>query len=209
MKVSRPAFPTSILEFQDRFSTEGACRQYLIDSRWPQGFRCPGCHGDRYWTRASRPLLECSSCGRQVSATAGTIMHRTRTPLRRWFWAAYLVTITNTGISAVSLQRQLGLSRYESAWMMLHKLRRAMVNAERTNLSGEVEVDEFELGGVEPGRKGGRQKGKAVRAVIAAEVRGAGTGRIRVKVIPNATSDTLTGFITDNVEAGAVIHTDG
>ena len=207
--MSRPAFPTSILEFQDRFSTEEACRQYLIDSRWPEGFRCPGCQGDRYWTRASRPLLECSSCGRQVSSTAGTIMHWTRTSLRLWFWAGYLMTIANTGVSAVSLQRQLGLSRYETAWMMLHKLRRAMVNAERTKLAGEVEVDEFELGGVEPGRKGGRQKGKAVRAVIAAEVRGAGTGRIRVKVIPDATSDTLTGFITDNVETGAVVHTDG
>lgn len=136
-------------------------------------------------------------------------MHRTRTPLRLWFWAAYLMTIDNTGVSAVSLQRQLGLSRYETAWMMLHKLRRAMVNAERTKLADEVEVDEFELGGVEPGRKGGRQKGKAVRGVIAAEVRGTGTGRIRAKVIPDATSDSLVGFITDNVEAGAVVHTDG
>lgn len=136
-------------------------------------------------------------------------MHRTRTPLRLWFWAGYLMTITSTGISAVSLQRQLGLSRYETAWMMLHKLRKAMVNAERTKLRKEVEVDEFELGGVERGRRGGRQKGKAVRGIVAAEVRGPGTGRIRVSVIPDASSETLIGFITANVEAGAIVHTDG
>lgn len=207
--MARSTFPESVLEFQERFSTEVACWQYLVDSRWPDGFKCPRCAGGRYWARKSRPLLECSFCGRQVSVTAGTIMHRTRTPLRLWFWAGYLMTITSTGISAVSLQRELGLSRYETAWMMLHKLRKAMVNAERTKLAGEVEVDEFELGGVETGRKGGRQKGKAVRVVIAAEVRGAGTGRIRAQVIPDATSSTLISFITDNVGTGAIVHTDG
>lgn len=141
--------------------------------------------------------------------TAGTILHRTRTPLRLWFWAAYLMTATRTGTSAVSLQRQLGLSRYETAWMMLHRLRKAMVNAERTKLRGEVEVDEFELGGLEPGRAGRCQRGKAVRCVIAVEVRGAGAGRIRMSAIPDTTSRTLISFITENVEAGAIVHTDG
>ena len=136
-------------------------------------------------------------------------MHRTRTPLRLWFWAAYLMTSTSTGVSAVSLQRHLGLSRYETAWLMLHKLRRAMVAAERTKLSGQVEVDEFELGGVEPGRKGRPSKdSKAVTCAIAIEIRGAGSGRVRMAVIPDATADTLIGFIKDNVEAGAVVHTD-
>lgn len=208
--MTRPAFPKSILEFQDQFSSEEACREYLAKSRWPNGFSCPRCQGDEYWTRRSRPLLECSSCGHQVSLTAGTIMHRTRTPLRKWFWAAYLMATSHTGISAVSLQRQLGLSRYETAWLMLHKFRKAMVNAERSPLAQEVEVDEFELGGIEPGRKGGRQRDvKAVKAIIAIEVRGAGSGRVRMQTIADASAGTVGEFVKNNVAPGAVLHTDG
>lgn len=208
--MPRPAFPESILQFQQQFGTEEACWQYLFDSRWPGGFSCPRCNNDRCWARKTRPLLECSGCGHQVSVTAGTIMHRTRTPLRQWFWAAYLMTTTHTGISAVSLQRQLGLSRYETAWLMLHKFRKAMVNSERSQLAGEVEVDEFELGGAEPGRKGGRQPdSKAVKAIIAIEVRSAGSGQLRMQTITDATAETLGEFVKDNVERGAVLHTDG
>ena len=127
-----------------------------------------------------------------------------------WFWAAYLMTTASTGISAVNLQRQLGLSRYETVWLMLHRFRRAMVNAERTQLAREVEVDEFELGGAEPGRKGGRQRDtKAVKVMIAVEVRGAGSGRRRLQTITDATAKTLGGFVKDNVEPGAILHTDG
>lgn len=208
--MPRPAFPESILEFQERFATDEACWQYLFDSRWPEGFGCPRCSGRKCWYLRSRGLVECAACKRQVSVTAGTVLHRTRTSLRQWFWAAYLMTTTHTGISAVSLQRQLGLSRYETAWLMLHKFRKAMVNAERTQLSGEVEVDEFELGGVEPGRRGGRQRSsKAVSVIIAVEVRGAGSGRIRMQTINDATAATLGQFVHDNVEPGAIVHTDG
>ena len=208
--MPRPAFPKSILQFQEQFATDEACWQYLFDSRWPEGFNCPKCDGRKCWYLPSRGLVECAGCKRHVSVTAGTVMHRTRTGLRLWFWAAYLMTTASTGTSAVNLQRQLGLSRYETAWLMLHRFRRAMVNAERTKLSGEVEVDEFELGGVEPGRKGGRQRdSKAVKAVIAIEVRGKGSGRIRMRTITDATAETLGGFVKDNVEPGAILHTDG
>lgn len=208
--MSRPAFPTSILQFQEQFATDEACWQYLFDARWPEGFTCPKCAGRKCWYLPSRGLVECAGCKRHVSVTAGTVMHRTRTPLRMWFWAAYLMTTASTGISAVNLQRQLGLSRYETVWLMLHRFRRAMVNAERTQLAREVEVDEFELGGAEPGRKGGRQRDtKAVKVMIAVEVRGAGSGRIRLQTITDATAKTLGGFVKDNVEPGAILHTDG
>jgi hypothetical protein len=111
------------MEFQDRFATEAACLDYLAASRWPEGFICPGCGGHRAWVLERRHLWECSACCLQTSVTAGTVMHRTRTPLRTWFWAAYLVATHHPGISAKQLQRQLGLSRYETAWLILQKRR--------------------------------------------------------------------------------------
>jgi ribosomal protein L37AE/L43A len=138
----------SILEFQDRFATEDACREYLFASRWPDGFVCPGCGSTRAGAMHRRRLLwQCKDCGQQTSATAGTVMHGTHTPLRTWFWAAYLVATHHPGISAKQLQRQLALSRYETAWLTLQKLRRAMVAPERALLKDEVEIDEFYLGG--------------------------------------------------------------
>jgi hypothetical protein len=101
-------------------------------------------------------LLQCRACRYQTSVTAGTVMHRTRVDLRDWFWAAYLVTTHTPGFSALQLQRQLGLGRYETAWVMLQKLRRAMIRPERDRIAGIVEVAETYLGGVEEGRAGGR-----------------------------------------------------
>src|SRR5215218_6887318 len=146
------------MDFQERFATEEACREYLFASRWPDGFVCPGCAGDEAGTMHRRRLVwQCKRCGRQTSVTAGTVMHRTCTPLRTWFWAAYLVATHHPGISAKQLQRQLGLRRYETAWLILQKLRRAMVAPEREPLTGEVEIDEFYLGGLEDGRRRARE----------------------------------------------------
>jgi len=102
------------MEFQQRFATEEACREYLFASRWPDGFVCPGCGSARAGGETRRHLWVCTACGHQTSVTAGTVMHGTRTPLRAWFWAAYLVATHHPGISAKQLQRQLGLSRYET-----------------------------------------------------------------------------------------------
>ena len=132
--MARPDFPRSIVEFQRRFPDDAACLEYLAASRWPDGFRCPACGGERSWLLARRHLWECVACGHQASVTAGTVLHRTRLPLALWFWAAYLVSTHTPGISALQLRRQLGIARYETAWMMLHKLRRAMVAREREPL---------------------------------------------------------------------------
>ncbi|MGY2746658.1 IS1595 family transposase [Arthrobacter sp. UYCu723] len=208
--MSRPDFPKTILEFQARFGDEQACLGYLFECRWPDGYSCPRCKGESAWPVAARGLWECAACRYQVSLTAGTVLHKTHTALHLWFWAAYLMTTGTPGISARQLQRQLGLSRYETAWTMLHKLRRAMVNPERTLLTGEVEVDECEVGGPEVGRRGGRNlTARAAQIVVAVEVRGQGSGRVRRKVIPNASGDTLGTFVTDTVAPGAIVHTDG
>ncbi|MBC7594389.1 IS1595 family transposase [Cryobacterium algoritolerans] len=208
--MSKPDFPRSILAFQEWFVDEQACLDYLYESRWPEGFTCPRCGGRDAYPIATRRLWQCVQCRYQVSVTAGTVMHKTRLSLRLWFWAAYLVATGTPGMSARQLQRQLALTRYDTAWTMLHKLRRAMVAPDRGLLSGEVEVDEFEIGGVEKGRSGGRSAiAKASTGIIAVEVRGTGSGRIRIELIDDATAATLSGFIERTVEAGAIVHTDG
>jgi transposase-like protein len=161
----------TILEFQQRFGTEEACREYLFASRWPEGFVCPGCAASAAGGETRRHLWICTACGRQTSITAGTVMHKTRLPLRTWFWAAYLVSTFHPGISAKQLQRQLGIGCHETAWAMLHKLRAAMVAPERELLKGEVEIDEFFLGGYEEGLKGGRQHGKKTGSPLALGVK--------------------------------------
>lgn len=197
------------MEFQDRFASDALCLEYLADCRWPEGFECPGCGGRHAWVLERRHLWQCSNCALQTSVTAGTVMHATRTPLRTWFWAAYLVATHHPGISAKQLQRQLALSRYETAWLILQKLRRAMVAPERTLLTGEVEIDEFFIGGHEDGLKGGRQHGKKALVGAAIEVRGQGSGRLRLQVLHNSQAKTLEAFTKATTAKGAIVHTDG
>jgi transposase-like protein len=156
---------------------------------------------------ASAAAVAVQGVGRQVSVTAATVWHRTRLPLTVWFWAAYLVTTHTPGLSAVQLQRQLGIS-YETAWALLHKLRRAMVNPERELLTEKVEVDETYLGGHEAGRKGGRQLLDKALIVGAVEVRGKAAGRVRLKVVPDASGRSLAGFVKRTVTPGALVLTD-
>jgi transposase-like protein len=207
--MAKLAFPRTLLEFQRKFGTEDACRAYLVACRWPEGFRCSGCGACEGYAMRTRPLVACRTCGRQTSVTAKTVLHRSRQPLRLWFWAAYLVTTQTPGISATQLQRQLGLRRYETAWAMLQKLRRAMRRPDRDRLRGIVEVDETYLGGVEPGRKGGRKRDGAKLLVIAAvEVRGDGSGRARLAIAKDSSQASLVGFVRDNVDEESVVRTD-
>ena len=143
--------------------------------------------------------------------TAGTILHSTRTPLTVWFWATYLMVTDKRGISALLFQKQLGLSRYETAWMLLHKLRRAMVNAAREPLHGEVEIDDTWIGGPQPGLRGSRQlKGrKAAIVLVAVEKRGRISGRIRMAVAPNFKKTTMIDFVKQTVAPGSTVYTDG
>jgi len=159
--------------------------------------------GERRW--------ECSACGHQASLTSGTVLHNTKTPLTLWFWAAYLMTTDKRGVSALLLQRQLGLRRYETAWMMLHKLRRAMINLTREPLRGEVEIDDTWVGGTQAGLRGSRQlKGRrAALVLVAVEKRGKASGRLRMAVIPDFKSSTINRFLLQNLAPGATIYTDG
>ena len=144
--MARPPFPKTLREFQAKFASEEVCQQYLAACRWPDGFVCPRCGNRRAYELVKLRRWQCTGCRHQVSLTAGTILHNTKTPLTVWFWAAYLMTTDKRGVSALLLQRQLGLRRYETPWMMLHKFRRAMVNVARAPLRGEVEVDDTWVG---------------------------------------------------------------
>ncbi len=208
--MARPDFPRTLAEFQARFASEEDCRRYLVACRWPDGFACPRCGARDAYELATRELLQCGSCRYQASVTAGTVLHRTRVPLRQWFAAAYLVTTHTPGFSAAQLQRQLGLGRYETAWTMLQRLRRAMLRPERGRLSGVVEVDEAYVGGVEEGRRGGRWRDSAKSIVVGAvEVHGRGSGRVRLAVIGDLSAASLVPFVAASVEPGSIVLTDG
>ena len=200
-------YPRTLAEFERRFDTEEACRTYVAQLRWPAGFRCPRCGSDRRWLTKGG-LIKCISCGYKVSVTAGTIFHRSHLPLMTWFRAMWWITNQKQGVSALGLKRLLGLGSYETAWACLQKLRRAMVRPGRDRLTGDVEVDETFIGGVEPGG-GRRHLGNKALVVIAAQVDGKGIGRIRMRRIPDASAESLISFVQEAVEPGSVIITDG
>ena len=197
------------MEFERRFASEEACRAYLVQRRWPEGVRCFRCQSPSVWSTA-RGLYHCPFCSFQTSVLAGTIFQDTKQSLRLWFRAMWYVTNQKAGISALGLQRALGLGSYQTAWSWLQKLRTAMVRPGRERLTEDVEVDEIYVGGVAPERRGGRQRTPTTALVaVAAEVRERGIGRIRLQRIPNASGESLVGFVREAVEPGAVIRTDG
>lgn len=221
-------FPKSLPEFQRLFPDDAACAAYLEKAKWPKGFKCPRCKGRREPYRfEGRPgVLRCKSCRRDVALTAGTVMERTHTPLPVWFWGAYLVSSLTPGLSAVQFQRQLGLTRYETAFQILHKLRAGMVRPDQDRIGGSlgandhIEVDETWIGGATRGE--GRGVHDQTLVIAAVEVRqrpakrgdkpmrrgGRYAGRLRLEVVPDRSAASLCGFVESAVATGAMIITD-
>ena len=218
--MARPGFPGSLPEFFRTFPDERACLKFVVDSRWPDGKpACPKCGGDTVYPRRDRPGgLRCAKCGYIFSATAGTVMENTKVLLSTWLQAAFLMVTDKRGVSAKQLQRDLGIKGYETAWNMLQRLRVAMVNPDRTNLTGRVEVDESYIGGPEPGKRGRGAEGKYL-VVGAVEVRGwthpksgevsTYPGRVRLRHIDNAIQPVLVDFVLETVDGGTTVVTDG
>lgn len=200
-------YPSTLLAFERRFVDEGACRQYLEGLRWPDGFVCPQCEAKAVW-RMSRCLWLCRACRHQASVTAGTVFQDSHVPLSLWFRAMWQMTSQKHGISALGLQRVLGLGSYRTCWALLHKLRRAMVRPGRERLHGVVEVDEAYWGGEEEGVIGRKTHAKAL-IVVAAEEHGQGIGRVRLRRIPTTDRKSLHAFIRDSIEPGHTVRTDG
>jgi transposase-like protein len=200
-------YPRTALELEQRFSDEQVCRRYLFALRWPEGFICPRCSGNEA-RETSRGLWLCRTCRYQLSVTAGTLFHRSHQPLTLWFRVMWQVTSQKNGISAMGLQHSLGLGGYQTAWTMLHKLRRAMVRPGRDRLGGTVDVDEAYWGGQEEGVIG-RLTHKKAMILVAAEHDGKGIGRIRMARVHDLSKASLHGFIAQSIKPGSTVCTDG
>jgi len=199
-------YPADSTDFMEMFATEEACVEYLRNIRWPNGYVCR-CKSTRYWSRG-RGLIICRDCGYESSVTAGTLFQDTHKPLRLWFQAIWYMMNQKNGVSALGLQKALGLKSHQTAWAWLHKLRRAMVRPGREKLSGLVEVNEAFIGGERSGKRGRGAEGKSL-IFIAAEDAGGRIGRIRMTMLDDASGDTLTKAVQETIEAGSRIRTDG
>jgi hypothetical protein len=219
-------FPTSLPEFQRMFPDDAACAKYLEAIRWREGFTCPHCgRNDEPYRFEKRPgVLRCRGCKKDIALTAGTVMERTHTPLSTWFWSAFLVASLTPGMSAAQLQRQLGLSRYETAFHILHKLRAGMVRTSgRIGQRTYVELDETYVGGRTRGKGRGNLDQTLVVGAVEVKQRqpkpekidteadwkhskakprrgGRYAGRLRLVVVPDRTAKTLCGFVEANVD---------
>jgi len=200
-------FPMNQVEFEKRFNTEQACIDYLAKMKWPDGFCCRHCGHRAYWLSAKH-LYICTRCESPHSLTSGTVMHGTKKPLTFWFKAMWWFTTRKSGVNAVNLKDLLGLGSYQTAWAWLHKLRRCTIRQGREPLSGNVEVDEFFIGGQKPGKRGRGANGKVI-VLTAVEKQGKKFGRIRLQVVPDCSGDVLEQFVCSNVVPGSRVVSDG
>lgn len=213
------SYPSNILEFSSQFNTDQACLDYLINIRWPDGFICPRCENEGGWWLKKQSRFECKTCHRHSSPLSGTLMHRSHLPIRLWFWAAYFVSTHTPGMSAVQLQRQLSIKKIDTAWYLLHRLRKGMVRHNREPLSGLVEADETYIGGPAKGKSGRGVASTPTKTLIsgAVEVKSyekggvvhEKAGRLRLAILKNAGEIEIKKFLRGNVAKGSQIKSDG
>ncbi len=219
MPVAGRDYPRTWVQFLDWFPDEEACRRYLEGIRWRDGFVCSSCGEIGEAFHGSRGRWICRHCRRQCSVTAGTIFDKTRTPLRNWLAAVWYIVNQKQGVNALGLQRVLGLGSYQTAWAMLHRLRRAMIRPGRERLHGLVEVDESFVGRSPPNstrdtkkKQKVTEKLKAKRSIVmvAVEIKEPkGFGRIRLQRVTDKSEKAVLPFVLDAVEPGSVVRTDG
>ena len=190
-------FPKTATEFESRFATEEDCRGYWIEARWGGEPACARCESKRVWSIREGTTFECADCGHQTSLTSGTVLEKTRKPLKMWFRAIFEISTRRTGISAKDLQRIMGFGSYKTAWSWLHKLRAAMVRSDSEPLGPFVQVDEALVGG-----KGGPHK----ELVLVAAEAGA---RVRLAHVESNDKETLKRFADGQIAADAHVATDG
>ena len=202
-------YPKDFQEFLTQFPDEQSCWQYLIEIRWPDGYVCSHCKSAKYWL-TSKHKIHCSRCEKEFSITSGTIFQDSKKPLLLWYHIMWWVVAQKTGASANNLMDFMGFGSYETAWAWLHKLRRAMIRDGREKLSGTVEVDETYIGGKEIGTgKQGRGAVEKCLVVVATECIGKKIGRVRFRIISDASKESLLPFIESNVEHNSTVITDG
>lgn len=198
MRLGTVDYPRNLREFDRLFAHKDACLHFLEKVRWGAGFACQSCGSKDYWVLGSG-LRRCKSCRFKNSVKTGTIFESSRLPLKMWFYAIWWITAQKTGVSALDLQKDIGLGSYRSAWLLLHKIRNAMVQADRSLLQGDIEVDLVELGA-----------GEKHLVAVAAEFSGLKRiGRVRLERIRDVSSWNLEQFLSSNVVRGSTIYLSG
>lgn len=206
----KPYQDMDLVTFQQRFATEEPCRDRLFNLRWPEGFRCPRCNCDSAYFLEKRMLYQCTSCKHQTSLTARTVMHKTRTPLVKWFWAIYLVSTDKRGLSALALSRKVGIG-LKCAWTMLHKIRKAMeARDSEYQLAGLIQVDDaFFNGGI---HKGGDKRGRGtnkVPVIVMAAVKDDAITFAKMEVVDDVDSENIKSVLVEHVAPDQIIRSDG
>lgn len=199
-------YPKNQMEMERLFSDEEQCREFLLKLRFPDGFRCEKCDCPEYW-KLGRDRWRCAECLVEITALSGTVFHKSHLPLTIWFRACWWLTNQKQGVSALGLQKALGLGSYRTAWMMMQKLRVAMVRPSRNRLQGALEVDEIYIGG--PDKEGKKYRSSKRLILVAVEKDGAVIGRIRMKLIPDTSGAILLAGVQEMVEPDSLIQTDG
>ncbi len=199
----------SLLDFQSRFFSEEACEEHLFKLRWPDGFRCPRCGHGRYSLVATRQLYQCSACHYHASLTAGTVFHKTRTPLRKWFWMIFLMARQKSGVSMLGMQRLLDIKSYKTVWLMGHKIRKAMADRDGAyQLAGIIEMDDGFVGPKKKGKKGRGSKGKS-KIIVSVESRGETAGFGRMQHVPAVSGEQILSMAQEKIVKGSHVRTDG
>lgn len=193
----------NLLEFQQQFNSEDACREYLEEMRWPEGRTCPHCGADKTYRFSDGKLFKCGGCRKQFTVKVGTIFSDSKVPLSKWFSAIYLSTSLKKGISPMQLSRYIGVTQ-KTAWFMLQRIRYALGNSEGGDLlHNVVEVDETYVGGKRRGKRGRGAEGKT--PVVGAVER---NGRVVAKAVADTKVATVRRIIRENVEIGSCVVTD-
>jgi len=198
----------SLLDFQRRFNTEENCLQSIFEARWPRGFICPHCgHNDGY-RLSKRRAIQCVSCRRQTSITAGTLFHKSKVPLVNWFWLIFLMSQDKRGISTKRAAELLNM-HYATVWFLMHKIREAMANRlEGLTLSGYVEIDEAFFGGKATGERGPTAGGKK-RVCVMVERLKLGAGDASLQVLPDGNAESYQNSVETRLEPMTHVRTDG
>ena len=199
-------------EFLTHFGTEAQCAEAIRRSRWPDGFRCPRSAGTRHYVvgHGARKLFQCGACRHQTSLTAGTLMEHTKLPLTTWFLAIHLISQAKTGISALALKRDLGVS-YPTAWLLHHKINTAMAHQEAAHrLDGFVQLDDAYLGGERSGGKVGRGSENKVPFVAAVSLNAAGQPmRLKLDLVKGFTCESISRWAKASLLPATVVTSDG
>lgn len=197
----------SLLDFNDKFSTDESCYEYLSEIKWKNGYGCAKCGNEKYFAGKQPSSRTCSRCKYSESVTAHTLFHKLKFPLRKAFYIAFLVVSGKKGISTYDLERKLSL-RQKTCWLFKRKVMEAMKSGGKSLLEGDIEVDEFFVGGQEKGKKGrGNDKKKLV--VLAIKKVQKGIYQSYAQVIPAANHIELAAFFDLHISKSASIRTDG